>query len=228
MSTQIVLPAEEREGVGTGPARALRRQEKVPGIVYGGKGAPLKIAVPFRAVQREINNNPRFFSSVIELDFGGRKRKLRVLAREAQLHPVTDVPLHVDFLRAERGAELTVEIPVVFVHEDQSVGLKRGGVLNIVRREVELVCPAEAIPESLTVDLAGFDIGDSIHFSHIELPDRVRPTITDRDFTIASIVPPTLAIEEEEEAEAAEAEAAEGEGEAEGEGAEDEESREKE
>lgn len=191
MSETVVLKADRRDGTGTGPARALRRTGKVPGIVYGGKGEPVKVAVPLKELTKELTTNARFFTAVMELDFGDGRSK--VLPREAQLHPVSDVPLHIDFIRADKGAELTVEVPVRFVHEAQSPGLKRGGVLNIVRREVELVCPADAIPEELVVDLAGFDIGDSIHLSHVTLPGKVRPTITDRDFTIASIVPPTIA-----------------------------------
>lgn len=208
MAETLTFPAERRQGAtGKGPARALRRQGKVPGIIYGGHEEPLRVALPFKEMKRVISTNPRFFTSVIELDFGDGKA--RVLPREAQLHPVSDVPLHIDFIRADKGAELTVEVPVRFVHEAQSPGLKRGGVLNIVRREVELVCPADAIPEELVVDLAGFDIGESIHLSHVTLPGKVRPTITDRDFTIASIVPPTVVRDVEPGEEAA----AEGEGE---------------
>ena len=188
-----VLPAERREKTGKGPARQLRREGKLPAIVYGGKGEPMQVTLPLKETKRELGTNPRFFSTVFELDFGGEK--LKVLPREAQLHPVTDDPLHVDFLRAEVGAVVTVEVPVRFAHEDQSPGIKRGGVLNIVRRTVELLCPADAIPGELVVDLAGREIGDSIHISHVTLPEGVRPTITDRDFTICSIVPPTKAAE---------------------------------
>ena len=123
-----------------------------------------------------------------------------MLPREAQLHPVSDDPLHVDFLRAEHGAVINVEVPVRFVNEDQSPGIKRGGVLNIVRREVELACPADAIPGEIVVDLTGLEIGDSVHISHVKLPEGVRPTITDRDFTICSIVPPTVVTEAAAEA----------------------------
>lgn len=185
----ITFPAERRQGSGTGPARALRRAGKVPAIIYGGREAPLQVALPFKELKKQIGTNARFFTSIVELDFGGET--LRVLPREAQLHPVTDDPLHVDFLRAEAGATVTVEVPVRFVNEDRCQGLRRGGTLNIVRREVELVCPAESIPGSITVDLAGFDIGDSVHISNVKLPEGVRPTITDRDFTIVSIVPPS-------------------------------------
>ena len=138
------FPAERREKSGKGPARQLRREHKIPAIVYGGHGEPMRIAMPLKEIKLELATNPRFFSTVFELDFGGER--LKVLPREAQLHPVSDDPLHVDFLRAEAGAVIHVEVPVRFVHEDQSPGIKRGGVLNVVRRTVELVCPADAIP----------------------------------------------------------------------------------
>ena len=193
-ATTTVFSAEKRDKTGKGPARQLRRAGKIPAIVYGsGRGDSLQITLPFKETKRELSTNPRFFSTVFELDFGGERMK--VLPREAQLHPVTDDPLHVDFLRAEEGAVVTVEVPCRFVHEDQSPGIKRGGVLNIVRRAVELLCPADAIPGELVVDLAGREIGDSVHISHVVLPAGVRPTITDRDFTICSIVPPTKAAE---------------------------------
>lgn len=188
-----VFPAERRDKAGKGPARALRRAGKIPAIVYGGHAEALAIAVPFKEVKRELGTNPRFFSTVFELDLGGER--LKVLPREAQLHPVSDDPIHLDFLRTEHGAVVTVEVPVRFVHEDQSPGMRRGGVLNIVRRAVELLCPADAIPGEIVVDLAGREIGDSVHISHVTLPEGVRPTITDRDFTICSIVPPTVVTE---------------------------------
>jgi large subunit ribosomal protein L25 len=188
-----VFAAERREKTGKGPARQIRREAKVPAIVYGGKAEPVLIALPFKELKRELGTNPRFFSTVFELDFGGER--LKVLPREAQLHPVSDDPLHLDFLRAETGAVITVEVPVRFVHEDQSPGMKRGGVLNIVRRTLELACPADAIPGEIVIDLAGREIGDTIHISQVTLPAGVKPTITDRDFTICSIVPPTVATE---------------------------------
>lgn len=189
-----IFEAQRRDRFGKGPARALRREGKVPAIIYGGRGEPMPVALPFKELKRELGTNPRFFTTVFELDFGGDK--LKVLPREAQLHPVSDDPLHVDFLRAEQGAVVTVDVPVRFVREDQSPGMKRGGVLNIVRREIELLCPAEAIPGEIVVDLSGREIGDTIHISQVGLPQGVRPTITDRDFTICSIVPPTVAVEE--------------------------------
>ena len=189
-----VFVAEKRDRSGKGPARQLRREHKIPAIIYGGDKEPLRIAMPLKQVKLELSKNPRFFSTVFELDFGGEK--LKVLPREAQLHPVSDDPLHVDFLRAEQGAVIHVDVPVRFVHEEQSPGLKRGGVLNIVRRSLELVCPADAIPGEIQIDLSGREIGDSIHISHVALPQGVKSAITDRDFTICSIVPPTVVTEQ--------------------------------
>jgi len=188
-----VFAAERRDKSGKGPARALRRAHKIPAIVYGGAAEALRIAMPLKEIRLELTKNPRFFSTVFELDFGDER--LKVLPREAQLHPVSDDPLHVDFLRAEAGAVIHVDVPVRFVHEEQSPGLKRGGVLNVVRRTLELVCPADAIPGEILVDLGGREIGESIHISQISLPEGVKPAITDRDFTICSIVPPTVVTE---------------------------------
>jgi large subunit ribosomal protein L25 len=150
---------------------------------------------------RRVLQSARFFSTLCNLQVNGEA--VRVLPREVQLHPVTDEPLHVDFVRVGRGATIAVTIPVVFAHEDVSRGLKRGGVLNIVRRELELLCPADAIPGEIVVDLSDADIGDSLHISQVTLPEGVRPAIADRDFTIATISAPTV-ISEEEEAEAVE------------------------
>ena len=192
-SMTTVFVAERREKAGKGPARQLRRENKIPAIVYGGAKEPMRIAMPLKEIRLELTKNPRFFSTVFELDFGDER--LKVLPREAQLHPVSDDPLHVDFLRAEEGAVIHVDVPVRFVHEEQSPGIKRGGVLNVVRRTLELICPADAIPGEIVVDLAGREIGDSIHISHVKLPEGVKPAITDRDFTVCSIVPPTVVTE---------------------------------
>lgn len=205
MSTSVTLKAESRTGTGKGPARQLRRAGKVPAIIYGGGATPEMIAIDFKEVKHQLDVNARFFSTIFELDVGGSKA--RVLAREAQLHPVTDVPLHVDFIRAEKGAKVEVPVAVHFTNEDKSTGLRNGGVLNIVRHEVELICPADAIPEHLVVDLQGYDIGDSIHISAVTLPSGVELAIHDRDFTVASIVPPTVPTAQEEEEVAAVAEA---------------------
>jgi large subunit ribosomal protein L25 len=203
MAETIVLHVEPRERTGKGAARALRREGKLPAIVYGGGGEPQKIALSLVELKRVLVRHPHFFSAVCELE--GLGRRLRVVPREMQIHPVTDEPLHLDFLRAERGMRITVAVPVAFANEDSCVGLKRGGVLNVVRREIELECPVEAIPEEIVVDLAGFDIGDSIHISHVRLPEGVEATIRDRDFTIATIVPPTVVREETAAAAASEA-----------------------
>jgi large subunit ribosomal protein L25 len=195
------LVAQPREGAGKGASRSLRRSGRVPGVIYGDQAPQEMVSLEARELRRAMQG-ARFFSTLCNLQVNGDA--VRVLPREAQLHPVTDEPLHVDFVRVGRGATITVTIPVVFAHEDISRGLKRGGVLNIVRRELELLCPADAIPREIVVDLKDADIGDSLHISHVTLPEGVRPAITDRDFTIATISAPTVFREEEEEAEAGE------------------------
>ncbi len=205
MSEQIVFKAERREKAGTGPARAVRRQGKIPAILYGGQQPPEMIAIGFNEFQRAVVRNPRLTSTVVMLELDGRR--IPAIPREVQLHPVSDLPLHIDFLRAEAGARIEVEVPVEFLNEDQCPGLRKGGVLNIVRRAIEVECPIDAIPEKIQVDLAGFDIGDSVHISHVQLPAGVEPTIRDRDFTICVIVPPTVAVEGAAEGEEAEPEA---------------------
>jgi large subunit ribosomal protein L25 len=220
MAELTSLAAEPREGAGKGASRSLRRAGRVPGVIYGEKAPQEMISLEARQLRRALQS-ARFFSTLCNLQVNGEA--VRVLPREVQLHPVTDEPLHVDFVRVGRGATITVTVPVVFAHEDVSRGLKRGGVLNIVRRELELLCPADAIPGEIVVDLRDADIGDSLHISQVALPEGVRPAITDRDFTIATISAPTV-IREEEEAEAAEE--AEAEEAREREGAEPEESEE--
>ncbi len=187
MVDMVTLPAAARSATGKGPNRRLRATGMVPAVIYGGADEPELCAVVTKELRKQLQTNANFFSSVIALDFGDRK--LEVVPREAQLDPVVDEarPLHVDFLRATRGSSITVQVPVVFRNEEESPGLKRGGVLNIVRREIELVCPINAIPEQIVVDLAEREIGDSIHVSAVALPPDVSPTITDRDFTIATI-----------------------------------------
>lgn len=184
MSETYELKAEARDRVGKGSARAVRREGKVPAVIYGEKQAPLTIALSYKEIYYKIHGGG-FMTTVATIDVGGQK--IRVLPKDYQLDPVRDFPLHVDFLRVGRNTEVNVNVPVHFVNEEESPGLKRGGVLNIVRHEVELHCPADAIPESLTFDVAGLEIGDSIHISAIELPAGVRPVITDRDFTVATI-----------------------------------------
>lgn len=188
MSDMLTFVAEDRSAVGKGAARALRNAGRVPTVVYGEKKDQLMVSLEARALRRELQK-PRFYSTLCALEIGGKS--VRVLPREIQLHPVTDVPLHADFVYVSKGAAVTVEVQVVFLNEDICPGIKRGGVLNVVRREVELICPADAIPEKIELDLAEADIGDSLHYSHAVVPDEVAPTITDRDFTIATIAAPS-------------------------------------
>ena len=208
MAELTSLAAQPREGAGKGASRSLRRAGRVPAVIYGEKAPQEMISLEARQLRRVLQS-ARFFSTLCNPQ--GNGAAVRVLPREVQLHPVTDEPLHVDFVRVGRGATISVTVPVVFAHEDLSRGLKRGGVLNIVRRELELMCPADAIPGEIIIDLKDADIGDSLHISQVTLPEGVRPAIADRDFTIATISAPTL-ISEEEEAEAAEEAAEEEEG----------------
>lgn len=212
------LNAELRERAGKGAARAVRREGRVPGVIYGNKQEPVLISLDPVDLMKEYQN-AGFFSHVYEIAVGGEKYK--VLARDMQTHPINDLPIHVDFMRFSAKTRLAVNVNVEFVNEEQSPGLKEGGVLNVVRHEVELRCSPESIPESLIADLSGLDIGDSLHISAITLPEGVELTITDRDFTIATIAAPTIFTEvEDEEGEegdeaegAAEAEDGEGDGE---------------
>ncbi len=203
MSDMMSLVAEDRTAVGKGAARAIRQAGRVPGVVYGEKKEQLMFSLEARALRKELQK-PRFYSTLCNLEIGGKK--VRVLPREIQLHPVTDDPVHADFVYVSRGAAVTVEVPVLFLNEDECPGLKRGGVLNVVRREVELVCPADSIPEKIELDLATADIGDSLHYSHAIVPDGVEPTITDRDFTIATIAAPSGGTDDAEDGEGAEGE----------------------
>jgi large subunit ribosomal protein L25 len=206
MAETASLAAEVRERTGKGVARALRRHGRIPAVIYGDRNDPVPISLDRRELAHEIAR-PGFFRQLYDIVVEGSTH--RVLPREVQRHPVTDAPLHVDFLRVGAGAKIAVNVAVVFANEEASPGLKRGGVLNIVRREVELNCPANAIPEALHIDLTGLEIGDSIHISDIALPPDCSPTIADRDFTIATIAAPTVVREEaaaEAEAEEVEAE----------------------
>ncbi|MGO4198467.1 50S ribosomal protein L25/general stress protein Ctc [Rhizobium sp. YAF28] len=187
------LKAEARERVGKGSARELRRNGFIPAVIYGDKQAPVSIAINTNEVTKRIHAGG-FMTTVATIDVDGKKYK--VLPKDYQLDPVRDFTMHVDFLRVSGNTQVTVEIPVHFVNEDKSPGLKVGGVLNIVRHEVEVHCPADAIPEFFTVDLSGHKIGDSIHISEVTLPKGVTPVITDRDFTIATIIAPAGGIDE--------------------------------
>ncbi|QPC88433.1 50S ribosomal protein L25/general stress protein Ctc [Mesorhizobium sp. NBSH29] len=178
------LKAEARELVGKGSAREVRRNGKVPAVIYGDKQPPLAIALSYKDIFYKIHGGG-FLTTVATIDVGGKK--IQVLPKDYQLDPVRDFPMHVDFLRVGKNTEVNVNVPVHFTNEEASPGLKRGGVLNIVRHEVELHCPANAIPDSITIDLTGKEIGDSIHISAVTLPKGVKPVISDRDFTIATL-----------------------------------------
>lgn len=211
MAQAYVLSAQLRERAGKGAARATRRTGRVPAVIYGDKKDPVMVSVEPVELKKFIKTGG-FFSHLVELDTG--KEKHRVIARDIQLDPVTDRPLHIDFMRISKGVRIAVSVPIHFINNDISVGVKRGGVLNIVRHEVELNVNPEEIPEFLEVDLAKVDMGDSIHISSVTLPAGVKPTITDRDFTIATIAAPSSVKsagsddEEEKVAEAAPAKAA--------------------
>ena len=198
MSDEVTIEALPREPRGKGGARALRREGRTPAIVYGGGGEPLSVSLDYNVLERELGQRG-FFARLYDLKVNGDVT--RVLPRDVQLDPVTDAPIHIDFIRYVAGATLAVSIEVRFEGQEECEGLKRGGVLNIVRHEVELLCPLEAIPEFLVADVAGRDIGDSIHISDIALPEGVTPTITDRDFTVATIAAPTVIVEPEDEEE---------------------------
>jgi large subunit ribosomal protein L25 len=185
MAEAIELKAWARARSGKGGARAERREGRIPGILYGDKQAPEPISVEYRAIDQQIHTG-HFQSTIFVLDVEGKKT--RVIPRAVQLDPVRDFPIHVDFLRVSKDALVTVDVPVRFLNEAASPGLKRGGVLNIVRHDIAVRCPADSIPDHFDVDLTGLEIGDSVHISAIKLPEGVRPTITDRDFTVATIV----------------------------------------
>lgn len=204
MSDTLTLSAETRDRVGKGASRALRREGRVPAVIYGNNQEPLSIHLEERALIKALNTG-HFFNSVIMIEGAGGK-PVRTLAKDAALDVVSDRPVHVDFLRISEHAKVTVNVPVVFADEDASPGLKKGGVLNIVRHELELVCDAAEIPSEITISLKGLEVGDSLHISAVTLPKGVESAIDDRDFTIATIVAPSALKAEEAEA-AAEAEA---------------------
>ncbi|ODT78302.1 MAG: 50S ribosomal protein L25/general stress protein Ctc [Pelagibacterium sp. SCN 64-44] len=188
MAANKVLKAQAREGVGKGAARELRRQGRVPAVIYGDKKPPVTVSVEYKDALKFIYTGG-FKSHVLDLDVDGTVHK--VIPRDYQLDVVKDQPVHIDFLRVSGNATLHVEVHVNFVNEEKSPGLKRGGTLNVVRHTVEVIAPATSIPEEITVDLSGTDIGDSIHISAVTLPKGVTPAIADRDFTIATVVAPS-------------------------------------
>jgi large subunit ribosomal protein L25 len=201
MSEALTLPAELRERAGKGASRALRREGRVPAVIYGGKEDPVAIHVEAKELVRQLGSG-HFMNSIVMVEVGGKK--VRTLPKDVAMHPVSDRPTHVDFLRLAKDAKIQVAVPVVFVNEDASPGLKKGGVLNVVRHDLELVCESDKIPDQIALDVTGLDVGDSIHISHVSLPEGSESAITDRDFTIATIVAPS-ALTQSERAEGEEA-----------------------
>ena len=207
------LKAIKRENTSTGSNNKLRSEGLIPAILYGGKDANQNISIQMKEIKNLIGSDT-FLSKVLELEINGKKEK--VIPRDVAYNVVTEEPIHIDFMRIVSGKKIILEIPVKFINHPDSPGLKRGGVLNIVRRKVELKCPAENIPDEIVVDLAGTDIGTSIKISSVKLEENVFPTISDRDFVIATVASPTVIKEPEKPAEDASAEGAEGEAPAEG------------
>ena len=207
------LKALKREKLTSGSNNKLRANGFIPAILYGGKDPNQNISVSKKELSSIINSDT-FLSKVLEIELEGKKEK--VIPRDVSYNVISEEPVHIDFMRIVSGKKIILEIPVKFINHPDSPGLKRGGVLNIVRRRVELKCPAESIPDEIVVDLAGTDIGTSIKISSVKLPESVMPTITDRDFVVATVAAPTIIKEPEKPAEEAPAEGAEGEAQAEG------------
>ena len=201
------LKAIKRNNLTSGSNNKLRADGFVPAILYGGKVPNQNISVSKKEISGLVKSET-FLSKVLELDLDGKKE--RVIPRDVSFHVVSEEPIHIDFMRIVSGKKIILEIPVKFINHPESPGLKRGGVLNIVRRKVELKCPAETIPNEIIVDLTGTDIGTSIKISSVKLPDNVKPTITDRDFVVATVAAPTVIKEPEKPAEETPAEGAEG------------------
>ena len=203
MSEQLTLPAETRERAGKGASRALRRDGRVPCVIYGDKKEPLAFHVEEKLLTKMLSTG-HFMNSVIMIDIKGKAN--RTLPKDVQFHPVSSRPIHVDFLRIGEHSQVHVNVPVRFDNEEASPGLKRGGVLNVITHDLELICDAAEIPDEIHIDLTGLEIGDSIHISEVELPKGSKSAIEDRDFTVATVVAPS-AMKAEEAEEAAEAEA---------------------
>ncbi|TVQ81778.1 MAG: 50S ribosomal protein L25/general stress protein Ctc [Micavibrio sp.] len=219
---KIQLEAQKRDGTGKGVARALRREKRIPAVIYGDGKEPVLIALESKEVFKALHSGG-FFTQVCDIDIGGTKHL--VLARDVQLHPVNDQPMHADFMRVTEKTKIWANVPVQFINEDKSPGLERGGLLNTIMHEIELYCQATKIPEAVIIDLEGLDIGDSVPFSAVQIPDGVEAALED-DTTVASVTAPAAVrsagkdedgeeIEGEEGAEGAEGETAEGDGESE-------------
>ena len=188
MSDALTLLAEARERAGKGASRQLRREGRVPAVIYGGKEDPIMIHVEEKELVKQLMTG-HFMNSIVEVEIGGKK--VKTLPKDVALNPVTDRPEHADFFRLAKGGKIEVSVPVVFLNEEASPGLKKGGVLNVVRHELELVCDADKIPGEITISVKGKEVGDSIHISEVDLPEGSASAITDRDFTIATFVAPS-------------------------------------
>ncbi len=195
MADVAVMTATMRNSSGKGPARRARRDGQVPGIIYGNREEPMMLTLEYRRLVKALGDN-RFFIRLLDLEVDGKKH--RVLPREIQFHPVSDAPIHIDFLRFDPSRKIPVAVPVRFDGERESPGIRRGGMLNIVRYDVEVLCTADRIPSELEIDVSELEIGDSVHASSITLPAGVEFVITDRDFTVATVAAPTVIADEEE------------------------------
>ncbi len=205
MTKHYPLSAAERDRAGKGVARALRRENRIPAVIYGDHQAPVSISLPIKETTLEYQKG-HMLTNLCDLELGGKKQL--VLARDVQLHPVSEAVLHVDFMRVSPKTKITVEVPVHFLNEETCPGIARDkGTLNVVRHEIEIVCQATNIPESIEVDLASFEIGDAIKISAAKLPSGAAPAIADRDFTIATIAAPRKLLEEEDAENAVKSEA---------------------
>lgn len=200
MSDQLTLPAEARQRAGKGASRALRREGRVPAVIYGEKQEPVAVHVEEKLLAKMLSKG-HFMNTLVMVEVGGESN--RTLPKDVQFHPVTSRPIHVDFLRIGENAQVNVNVPVRFIDEEEAPGIKRGGVLNVVRHDLELVCDATRIPDEIVISLTGLDIGDAIHISDVNLPEGSKSAIDDRDFTVATVVAPSAMKAEEDEAEAA-------------------------
>ena len=196
MTKHYAMSATKRERAGKGVARALRRDAQTPAVVYGDKKAPITVSLPSKETNLEYNKG-HMFTTLCDLDIDGEK--VQVLARDVQLHPVTDNVLHVDFLRVTDKTTIKVAVPVHFTNQETCPGLKAKGILNVIRHDVELVCQARSIPDSIEVDMSEFKIGDTIKISNATMPAGAKPAITDRDFTLAAIAAPRIVLDDEPE-----------------------------
>lgn len=203
----ICLDVTVRENTGTGAARAARRDGAVPAVIYGGELGPVPVALRKNEVLKALNSG-QFLANMIEISHKGEKQT--VITKDVQFHPLTDMPVHIDLYRVDKNTVIDVEVTVTFTGDDVSPGIKRGGILNVVRHAIEVSCPAGSIPDTIIVDISEMEIGDSKHISEITLPENVTPTIK-RDFTIATIVSSRASKEETEEEEGTEEEGVEAE-----------------